>query len=328
MGPGVDGCSGCKAARPAPERVIDDETAVSQDTVRLRSPSGRRSDERVVRPALAIMFRMAVGPGADYYAPRFMEFERIGRALPGWNWASLVAPSVWAFYHRLWIAGAAYAVWPLVAVAALQLIEPYLGDSGVAWLACAALLIWLAPGVVASLIADTLLYRSARRLVRKAEATTSWPKGTARMLTPHPAIAPLSAVFLGGGAVLIALGVAAPSLQSAYADRIVRTRVAEVLALTQPVQRQVEAWWEASKTMPVAARYPRPGAEPGAVLVEDVDVSPVNGRVRLTLGPLIPELAGGIILLAPALDLRQRLRWICVPVGIPTRYLPQECRKR
>ncbi len=273
------------------------------------------------------MFRMAVGPGADYFAPRFMEFERIGRSLPGWNWASLVAPTVWAFYRKLWIAGAAYAVWPLIAVAALQMIDPYLGDSGVAWLACAALVIWLVPGVVASLIADTLLYRSARRLVRKAEAMTSWPKGTARMLQTYPSIAPGSALFLGGGAMLIALCVAAPSLQSVYADRVVRTRIAEVLALTQPLQRQAEEWWVLSGSLPFATKYATTGAPPKAVLVDDVDVSPVSGRVRLTLGPLIPELSGRFILLAPALDLRQQLRWICVPVGIPARYLPQECRK-
>ena len=273
------------------------------------------------------MFRMVVGPGADHYAPRFMEFERIGRSLPGWNWHALVAPSVWAFYRKLWMAGVAYALWPLVAVAAFSLIQPYLGDSSVVWLACAALLIWLFPGVVASLLADTLLYRSARRLVRKAEAITSRPHEAARMLAKNPAIAPASAAFLGGTAILLAAFVAAPSLHTAYADRIVRTRVAEVLAITEPLQRQVEAWWGLSRPASIDADRDAAGAQRRAELVEDVDVSPVNGRVRLTLGPSIPELSGRFILLAPALDLRQQLKWICVPVGIPARYLPRECRK-
>jgi hypothetical protein len=273
------------------------------------------------------MFRMAVGPGADYYAPRFMEFERIGRSLPSWNWPSLLAPSVWAFYRKLWIAGVAYALWPLVAVAAFRLIEPYLGDSSVAWLACAALLIWLVPGVAASLLADTLLYRSARRLVRKAEAKTSRPQDAARMLARHPSIAPGLAAFLGGAAILLAVLVAAPSLQTAYADRIVRTRIAEVLAITEPLQRQVEEWWGESRSTPISGNYGTVGAKQRPDLVEDVDVSPVNGRLRLTLGPLIPELSGRFILLAPALDRRQQLQWICIPVGIPARYLPQECRK-
>ena len=271
---------------------------------------------------------MAVGPGADYYAPRFMEFERIGRSLPSWNWLSLWAPSVWAFYRKLWVAGVAYALWPLVAVAAFHLIEPYLGDSSFAWLACAALLLWLVPGVVASLIADTLLYRRARRLVRKAEAKTTSPIDTVRLLATHRSIAPGSAVFLGGAAILLAFHVAEPSLQTAYADRIVRARVAEAVAFTQPLQRQVEHWWGMSRSTPTSAEYATAGVQARAALIDDVDVSPVSGRVRVTLGPLIPELFGRMILLAPALDQRQQLRWICVPVGIPARYLPPVCRKR
>ena len=291
------------------------------------SRDDRAAEERVVRPSLAIMFRMAVGPGADYYAPRFMEFERIGRSLPSWNWVSLWAPSVWAFYRKLWIAGVAYALWPLVGVAAFHLIEPYLGDSNVAWLACAAVLLWLVPGVVASLIANTLLYRRARRLVRKAEAKTMRPIDTVRLLATRRSIAPGSAVFLGGAAILLAFHVAQSSLQAAYADRIIRARVAESVAIAQPLQRQVEQWWGMSSSTPPSAEYATAGVQARAALIDDVDVSPVSGRVRVTLGPLIPELFGRMILLAPALDQSQQLRWICVPVGIPARYLPPVCRK-
>ena len=82
-----------------------------------------------------------------------------------------------------------------------------------------------------------------------------------------------------------------------------------------------------SRSAPIAADDETARARLRAALVDFVEISPVNGRVRLTFGPLIPELSGSIILLAPVLDLRQQLRWICVPVGIPTRYLPRECRK-
>ena len=324
----ADHCASCGAAAPVaglpPDRAA---TTGFLDTVRLKPRSGKHDEERVVRPSLAIMFRMAIGPGADYYAPRFMEFERRGRSLPGWNWASLWLPSVWAFYRKLWVAGVAYALWPVVAVAAFQLIEPYLGDSGVAWLACAALLIWLVPGVVASLLADTLLYRSARRLVRKAEATTARAQDAVKMLARHSLISPVSGVFLGGAAALLAVFVAAPSLQSAYADRIVRTRVAEVLAIMAPLQQQGSTWWGSSTSTAVVEVYENVGEQLRAALVDNVEVSPVTGRVRLTLGPSIPEIAGRVILLAPALDPSQQLQWICVPVGIPARYLPQECRK-
>ena len=297
------------------------------DTIRLQPASGEPEDERVVRPSLGILFRMAVGPRADYYAPRFLEFDRVGHGLPGWNWASLWVPSAWAFYRKLWIAGVAFALWPVLAVAAFGLIEPHLGDSRTAWLVCAALLIWLVPGVVASLVANTLLYRSTRRLVRKAEAETARPEDAARMLATRTPIAPGVALFLGGAAVLLALGVAAPNLRAWYADHVVRTRVAEVLAAIRPLQREVEDWWGLSESAPAPPENEVAEVQQTAEIVEAVDVSPASGRVRLTLGPLVPELSGRTILLAPVLDRRQQLRWICVPVGIPARYLPEECRR-
>jgi hypothetical protein len=61
--------------------------------------------------------------------------------------------------------------------------------------------------------------------------------------------------------------------------------------------------------------------------LEKVTVSLVNGRVRLALDSSIPELSGRSILLAPAIDRWLQVRWICIPVDIPDRYLPQECKQ-
>ena len=57
------------------------------------------------------------------------------------------------------------------------------------------------------------------------------------------------------------------------------------------------------------------------------EVSPLSGRVRLVLAPTLPELAGKAILLAPALDDTERVRWFCIPIDIPSKYLPAECRR-
>ncbi len=73
--------------------------------------------ERVVPPSRAVFFRLAVGPHADYYAPRFLGYERAGRAALGWHWPAFLLGSIWAFYRRLWLAGVVYAVLPLVGAA-------------------------------------------------------------------------------------------------------------------------------------------------------------------------------------------------------------------
>ena len=62
-----------------------------------------------------------------------------------------------------------------------------------------------------------------------------------------------------------------------------------------------------------------------AALIEEVHVHPQTGRVRLALGPAVPELAGKTLLIAPTRDLSDRWNWMCVPVDIPRRYLPKEC---
>jgi len=40
----------------------------------------------------------------------------------------------------------------------------------------------------------------------------------------------------------------------------------------------------------------------------------------------VPDLWGKTLLLAPALDVFQRVRWFCIPIDIPEKYLPKECR--
>jgi hypothetical protein len=298
------------------------------DTIHLRPEPGEPDDERIVRPSLAILYRMAVGPAADHYAPRFLEYERKGHSFPSWNWAAPWAPTVWAFYHKLWTAGLAFALWPIFAMTVFGFIDPYLGDSTAASLACAFFLLWVGPGIVAALIADTLLYRHSRHLVRDAEAKTVRPEEAARLLGERSPIALGSAVLLGGVAIVASLFVAVPGVETAVSDRVVRNRVAEALAALEPLQRQVEEGWGYATSTLIAPGYDTVGRQlSSSVLLGAVNVSLVSGRLRLALGPLIPELSGRSILLAPALDRDEHVRWICVPVDIPARYLPHACRQ-
>lgn len=328
LDPDTDRCELCGTSVTEDGVVADGSMATAfLDTIQLGSVPGEPEDERIVRPSLAILFRMAVGPAADYYAPRFLEYERTGRSFPSWNWAAPWIPTVWAFYHKLWGAGLVFALWPVVAMEVFALVDPYLGDSTFASFACALLLLWVVPGVVAALIANTLLYHKARHLVRDAEAETVRPDEAARLLGERAPIALGSAALLGSVAIMSSLLVIAPYLQTAVADRVVRTRVAEALSALHPLQRQVEGGWDFAKSSLVAPNYEIVGRQFGSDFLAAVNVSLENGRVRLALGPLIPELSGRSILLAPALDRDERVRWICVPVDIPARYLPHECKQ-
>jgi hypothetical protein len=120
--------------------------------------------------------------------------------------------------------------------------------------------------------------------------------------------------------------VVAPYLQTAVADRSSDSASPGLTAL-QPLQRQVEGGWDLAKSSLIAPNYEIIGRQFGPDFLAAVNVSLDSGRVRVALGPLIPELSGRSILLAPARDRDERIRWICVPVDIPVRFLPHECKE-
>ena len=283
--------------------------------------------DKVIRPTLFVLFRIATGPSADYYGPRFIAFERAGRARAGWHWPALFAPAVWAFYRKLWIAGVVFALLPLAGAFAMTEIAPWFDDFTVMWLACASLLTIVLPGICGAALANALLYRRVRRRIRSAEALTESASQAATRIGGIAPVSPYGAVVLGTFAVMLLVGGVAPVLFDAYDEHAVRVKVGKALVGAAPIKEQIEDSWAAFQ------RWPRPGvalqipARAGAVLFNEVVVNPSTGRVKLDVGSSIPELAGKAILLVPTVDEAERVRWFCIPVGIPDRYLPQVCRK-
>ena len=64
-------------------------------------------------------------------------------------------------------------------------------------------------------------------------------------------------------------------------------------------ENEIEATWTSARLLPRQSEHAVVRAQPGATLIADLDVDPVSGRVRVALGPSVPELAGRTILLAP-----------------------------
>ena len=143
--------------------------------------------DKVIRPALFVLFRIAIGPSADYYGPRFLAFERAGKPHAGWHWPALFAPAVWAFYRKLWIAGLVFALLPLAGAHAMALIAPWLDDFTLMWFACAMLLTIVLPSVSGAALANALLYRRVRRRIRTAEARANSPSQAATSRGRHRA---------------------------------------------------------------------------------------------------------------------------------------------
>jgi hypothetical protein len=285
------------------------------------------AEELVVRPTLAILYRIALGPFAEGWARRFLQSERSGRPAMRWHWPAFLFPAGWAFYRRLWFAGAFFAALPLLCAAALAWVEPMVRDASDAFLGWAIGSAWWLPAVLAALTAGPLLHRRVRRDVSRAEAASERSDEVAARLAAGRRTAPLAALLLGVGALGILALSLRPGLAALHEREVVRARVAAALAAAAPLKAEIEAAFRRAGALPRRLDRGVVEAMVGAALVEAVDLNPSTGRLRLSLGPGAGEAAGKSLLLAPALDRDQQIHWYCFPVDLPARVLPSECRR-
>ncbi len=290
----------------------------------IRMPGGE--SPRVVRPALSVLFRIAIGPAADRYVRRFMDFERVGHPRAGWNWGAFAFPAGWAFYRRLWALGALYALLPIAGAFGLALMEPWFERAGLTWIAAAVLCVWVLPGVLPALLADTILYLECRYRVARAERGATGATHAVQRLAAGAPTSLVAALCFGGGALVCIVGIVGPPLVRAYQERAVRMQVTQALGALREIETEIEARWTVSRLLPRQTDHPGLRAHPASALVQSVHADPASGRLRVQLSTAVPALAGKTLLVAPTRDARDHWQWMCVPVDIAARYLPRECR--
>ncbi len=299
------------------------------DTVRMPWTAEGGITDTVVRPALAVLFRMAVGPGADFYVPHFLRRESHSRAAPGWVWPAFFFPAGWAFYRKLWWVGVAFALLPAMGLAAFLAAGEFLGGSEAVWWAALLSAVAIVPGFAAAMLAIPLLHRQVRHRVRQAEAAGERADRVATLLAERQPTSLLHGVLLGFAALAMGLAVALPALQSQRDDLAVRARVATSLAAVAPLRQAIADSREQSVAVSSLLKQAMLAPDVlGAAGLEVVAVDPANGRLRLTFAPSIAPLAGKSLVLAPVIDAQQQLHWLCVPIDIPPRLMPPECRRR
>lgn len=294
-------------------------------TIRLPG-AGAPRQPLVVRPALAVLFRIAIGPRADRYVPRFLAFERAGHALPGWHWPAFLAPPVWAFYRKLWSEGVAFSLLPVAGAFAFAALGGSLDGTGALWWVALAFSVWLFPALLSALAADALLWGRVRRDVARAETAAESASKAVHTLAGAVPTSPASAIALGGGAIVLAATLLGPPIHAEYVAHAARDAVTATLTSLRIVQEAVESAWDRTGSLAHARNVGTLLAQNDGAYVGDVAVTSA-GRVRVSLGPSVPGAAGKSIVLAPIVDDRQRVNWMCVPVDIPARFLPEACRR-
>jgi len=292
------------------------------DPIRMPGPS----DVPIIRPALAMLYRLTVGPNADHYGARFLAYEKAGKPLASWNWPAFLAAPLWAAYRRLWIPALVFALLPLAGVMAFMSVSGAVDRAIGSWAMFALLLIWIIPGAIAASCADYLVYRRVRAQALAAERETANPVEAATRAASSGSVSWYGAAAGVAGMALIAAAVS-HDLVGAWREHVVRDQIVATLAAVRSLEQEVESTWMTARLVPSQLTALSRESVVRSI-VEEVNVSPENGRLRVRFGATLPELSGKTILLAPVRTAQQQVRWLCVPVDITPQFLPPECRRR
>jgi len=134
-----------------------------------------------------------------------------------------------------------------------------------------------------------------------------------------------------GGLILLLAGVSSAALAAAYwfwptppTPGAAMPRVGESLNLVQPLQQQVELYWQRQGYPPMAGdeldwQGPQPLAELARVELQ------AEGVLQITYGEAVTALAGHTLLLRPA-PVDQGYAWDCTGGSLPPAERPPECR--
>ncbi len=219
-----------------------------------------------------------------------------------------------------------YALLPIAGALAFATIESRFERVDFVWVASVLLAVWVLPGVIAALCADALLYVRVRGLVHGAETGSKGATRACELVGRARAHVDRGCRRLGRRRAGHCGGDSGPAIPCGlYGHRHPRAGRAGV-GRRAGLQGDIEASWASARLLPRQTNHPALRAQSGATLIDEVDVSPVTGRVRLALGASVPKLSGKTILLSPSRDAQDHVQWLCVPVDIPQRYLPKECR--
>jgi hypothetical protein len=186
--------------------------------------------------------------------------------------------------------------------------------------------LWVLPGVFPALLADSLLYGHVRYVVSKTEQGARSATDAVQQLAKRSPTSAFAAGLLGGGGIVAMLAVVVPSLYDAYVDLEIRSRVEQAINSVRGLEDEIEIGWFTTRLLPRQTEHP--------------SCSPIRAQRSSTTFTCIRKPAGSswhlvptsrrwrgkTILIAPTRDADDRWKWMCIPVDIPKRWLPKDCR--
>jgi type IV pilus assembly protein PilA len=296
-------------------------------------------------------YETAIGQNADYYLPKFEEFDKGGSQL-GWNWPAFFATSPWFCYRKMWGWGMGNVAWfwgiltfvaPIsIGIAAASATETN-SYSGVITVGIVMAVLLAIPWFVLPMFANALYWRRINSVIRNVPASfkDQPDKRAARIERNGGTGAGAMIGVLAGGALLfvVVIGILAAIAIPAYQDYTIRSQVVEAHNLAAPARAAVTVYYTQNDAWPEDDAAAEFTAERGKYVQS----------VRVDRGSVIVEYGGGahntlrnkFLIFSPGVDAEKRVIWMCAdaedptviergpgPSGtdVPTKYLPADCR--
>jgi len=128
------------------------------------SASGGEPDPELVRiDARSADYDAVIGPRAEYYRPRFEEYDANGMRL-SWNWPAFFITTIWFVYRGMWRIGAINLVYPFIVWFGTLFLARQ-GWLGPAAAGGAVFILLPLPWILLPAFANALYWRRVRRLL-------------------------------------------------------------------------------------------------------------------------------------------------------------------
>jgi type IV pilus assembly protein PilA len=283
-------------------------------------------------------YAAAVGSNADYFVPKFENFDN-GGSRNGWNWPAFFITGPYFLYRKMWLAGFLYIFYPWILMIPLGIAAALMPNSaGV--IGGVGILLYFASWIVLPMRANSFYWSKINGLIDNLpRSVATQPDKRERRLENNGGtsiVVPLI-VFVFGG--VFGLGILAAISIPAYQDYTIRAQVTEGLNLARGAKATVAEYYAQHDSWPASngeAHYSSTDGE----YTESIQID--QGSIIITYGGRAnPKLKGGRLALVPGVTLNGDVVWICgdgpTPEGVTLsegprgieveeKYLPRNCR--
>jgi Tfp pilus assembly major pilin PilA len=291
--------------------------------------------------AMEDLYRAAVGPGrADFYAPKFVQFDEPGASKVSWNWSAFLVSFYWFLYRRMYGYWAIYCLLiPFLVVMVAGIATAASRNPAIFSLADLGLLAYYY--AIIPMYANALYHRKIKERIAAVRRKVPDPAVQVTVLENGPHTSAIAWVillilFVPGIGILAAIAI------PAYQNYVVRAQIYDGLTLAKPLEQAVVSHYGAAHQWPAGLSDIGMSQAPSDRYVASMDVD--HGTVTITYGnQAIRLLAGQTLSLRPTFLSPDRITWTCgnaPPRGqdpdsgaagsnqtdIADRYLPVVCR--